>query len=403
MTADTRQHDTDQVRPLDGVTVVAVEHAVAAPFATRQLADLGARVIKVERPGAGDFARRYDESVLGQSSHFVWLNRGKESISLDLKSSSGREVLDKLIAEADVFVQNLAPGAAERLGLGGAELTAKYERLVHCSISGYGSTGPMRLAKAYDLLMQAEVGLISITGSAHEGAKAGIPVADIGAGMYALSGIMAALLRRAQTGRGTVFEVSLFDALAEWMSFPLYFTRYGETAPPRSGASHATIAPYGPFETMDGAAVVLAVQNDREWLSFCKLVILEPALASDERFETNSARVANRDDLHDLINNVFARVPRADLVERLRAAAIGFANVNEIEDLISHPQLVERNRWRSIHTPGGEVEAILPPLWVGPEPLMGAVPSVGEHTDEILTSLGYTAADISQLKTAGAV
>ena len=403
MTADPDMASIAGVRPLDGITVVACEHAVAAPFATRHLADLGARVIKIERPGVGDFARRYDETVLGQSSHFVWLNRGKESITLDLKSKGGREVLDRLIDDADVFVQNLAPGAAERLGLGGEQLTARHERLVHCSISGYGSTGPMRRSKAYDLLMQAEVGLFSITGSAQEGVKAGIPVADIGAGMYAFSGILAALIRRGITGAGTAFEVSLFDALAEWMSFPLYFTRYGESAPQRSGASHATIAPYGPFATADGAAIVLAVQNDREWISFCKLVLRDPELAYDVRFATNSERVVHRDELHARIDQEFAEIPRSELVGRLESAAIGFANVNDVAGLITHPQLTERGRWRPIETPEGPVEAILPPLTIGPDPLMGPVPDVGEQTEAILSDLGYSPSEVDDLRDGGAI
>lgn len=391
------------VRPLDGVTIVACEHAVAAPFATRQLADLGARVIKIERPGVGDFARGYDEAVLGQSSHFVWLNRGKESIALDLKSVEGRAILEDLIASADVFIQNLAPGAAERLSLGADELTSRYKRLVHCSISGYGSTGPLSNAKAYDLLVQAEVGLISITGSPQEGVKAGIPVADIGAGMYAFSGILAALVRRGITDEGTAFEVSLFDSLAEWMSFPLYFTRYGTAAITRSGASHATIAPYGPFDTLDGSPVVLAVQNDREWLSFCKTVLEVPALAFDERFAVNSSRVANRDALHARIDEAFKLVPRAELIARLTSAAIGFASVNDVKGLIDHPQLLDRGRWREIVTPQGTVEAILPPLTVGPDPLMGAVPAVGEQAEQILRSLGYQESRIDELRRQGVV
>ena len=394
-----------ELRPLDGITVVACEQAVAAPLATRHLADLGARVIKLERPGSGDFARDYDTTVRGLSSHFVWLNRSKESLTLDLKQPPGIEVARRLIERADVFIQNLAPGAAERLGLGAAELTGRHPRLVHCSVSGYGQDGPYRDAKAYDALIQSEVGLVSITGTPQQPAKSGIPAADIAAGMYAYSGILSALFARQRTGRGAALEVSLFDALTEWMGFPMYYTRYGGSAPVPAGASHAAIAPYGPFATATGTDVMLAVQNDREWIAFCAEVLRRPDLTRDQRFGTGPARVAHRDELRVEIESVFTALAPDELARRLDAAHIAHARRNGVAELIEHPQLANRDRWRQIDSPVGPLDALLPPVITtgGPEPRMAAVPELGEHTDALLAELGYPEADISQLRAAGVI
>jgi crotonobetainyl-CoA:carnitine CoA-transferase CaiB-like acyl-CoA transferase len=382
--------------PLAGVLVVSCEQAVAAPFATRHLADLGARVIKVERPGRGDFARDYDETVHGQSSHFVWLNRSKESITVDLKQPAGVEVVLRLLARADVFVQNLAPGAVDRLGLGPAALAARYPNLVVCSISGYGGDGPYRDAKAYDALVQAEAGLFSITGSADEPAKSGIPVADIGAGVYAYGAIMTALYERERTGRGGVVEVSLFDSLVEWMGFPLYYTRYGGTPPPRTGTHHAAIAPYGSFPTGDGAEVMLAVQNQREWAALASEVLGRPALADDERFATGPARVAHRDQLHGLLTAAFAELTADELAARLDAAGIANARAREVGEVWHHPQVTPR--LSDVDTPAGPVAAIGPPMtFPGRPPRMDPVPALGQHTAAVLAELGYDAAEIAAL------
>ncbi|MGA9746606.1 MAG: CaiB/BaiF CoA-transferase family protein [Nocardioides sp.] len=379
------------MRPLEGLTVVSVEQAVAAPFATRQLADLGARVIKVERPGAGDFARQYDEAVRGISSHFVWLNRSKESLALDLKDERDREVLDRLLAQADVFVQNLAPGAIERLGLGAADLRERHPRLVHCSISGYGSGGPVTRKKAYDLLVQCEAGVVSVTGTPEAPAKVGIPVADIAAGMYAYSGILTALLRRHATGEGATLEVSMLEALAEWVGFPMYYAAYGGTPPPRSGAAHAAIAPYGPFPCGDGRQVFLGVQNEREWAAFCADVLGDAGLASDERFGTNSQRVVHRDELGSAVAEVFARWTSDEVVDRLDATGIANARLREVTELADHPQLAARNRWRRVDSEVGELRALVPPATLdGDEPVMGPVPASGQHTAAILAELGLS-------------
>jgi crotonobetainyl-CoA:carnitine CoA-transferase CaiB-like acyl-CoA transferase len=375
------------MRALTGITVVSVEQAVAAPFATRQLADLGARVIKVERP-EGDFARAYDRSVRGWSSHFVWLNRSKESVVLDLKTSRGREALSRLLQRADVFVQNLSPGALDRLGFAPEEVSRRYPQLVVCSISGYGSTGPYRDRKAYDLLIQAESGLLSITGTPEEPVKVGISVADIAAGMYALSGILAALYRRERTGRGALLEVSLLESLAEWMGYPLYYTAYGGHPPARTGAHHATIAPYGPFPTADGV-VFLAVQNDREWERFCREVLQRPELARDPRFATNPDRVRHRPALEALIRETFRGFSTAQLTQRLEAADVAYGELRTVQGLLEHPQLAARDRWRRVDSPVGPLLALLPPFSVpAEEPLLGPVPRLGEHTESVLREIG---------------
>ncbi|MDN5857529.1 MAG: CoA transferase [Pseudonocardia sp.] len=364
--------------PLDAVVVVACEQAVAAPFATRQLAELGARVIKIERPGSGDFARDYDTAVRGLSSHFVWLNRSKESMVLDLKVDSATAL--RLLERADVFVQNFAPGAAERLGLGAAALRARFPRLITCSITGYGPDGPYRDAKAYDLLVQAETGVVAVTGSPDEPAKAGIPVADIAAGMYAFSGILAALYERERTGRGRHVEISLFDALVEWMGFPLQYTIGSGAAPQRAGTDHAAIAPYRTFAAGDGGEIVLGIQNEREWSAFCAQVLCRPALAVDERFASGAARLANRSALHAEIDAVFAALTTAEIVERLDAARIANARLREVADVLDHPQLVTRQRWTEVGSPAGGLRSLRPPL----DPArMGPVPALGEHTDAI--------------------
>ena len=374
--------------PLTGLVVVAVEQAVAAPFATRQLADLGARVIKIERPGVGDFARGYDQAVHGQSSHFVWLNRGKESVDLDLKQDA--HVLRALIARADVFVQNLAPGAVGRLGFGSAALVEQYPRLITCDISGYGSDGPYRDRKAYDLLIQSEAGLISVTGTPESPAKVGIAAADIAAGMYAYSGILTALYDRSRSGRGCAIEVSMLEALGEWMGFPYYYGVYGGSAPVRSGVHHATIAPYGAYRAGDGAVLQLGVQNEREWVEFCGKVLLLPHVASDGRFASNSLRVEHRGELDAVIDAVFGGLSGEELVGRLESARIAFGQQRSVVEFAEHPQLRERGRWRTVATPGGDVRALLPPVTVRgrEEAEMGAVPALGQHTEEVLRWLG---------------
>jgi itaconate CoA-transferase len=390
--------------PLDGITVVSLEQAVAAPYATRQLADLGARVIKIERPGGGDFARHYDETVLGQSSYFVWLNRAKESLTLDVKHEAGQAILHELLAGADVFVHNLGPGAADRLGVAAGPLCARYPRLVHCTVSGYGTTGPWADRKAYDLLVQCETGLVSLTGTPDVTAKAGISVADIAAGMYAYSGVLTGLLRRAGTGAGSAFEVSLFEALAEWLGQPAYYTRYGGEQPARAGAQHATIAPYGPYTTGDGDTVVLAVQNDREWMALCRLVLGDEAAARDERFATNPARVRNRDALNAVFAKRFAELTTREALGLLGDAGVASGRMNTVPDLLAHPVLAERGRWRSVGSPGGDIDALLPPVtFAGEEPRLGPVPAVGEHTGAILRALGRTDDDIAGLRAAGTV
>jgi itaconate CoA-transferase len=376
--------------PLEGITVVSLEQAVAAPFATRQLADLGARVIKVERPGVGDFARGYDETVRGMSSHFVWLNRSKESLALDMKEDENKEILRRLVARSDVVVQNLAPGAAGRLGFGAEDLRAEHPHLVYCSVSGYGEGGPYTQKKAYDLLVQCEVGLVSITGTPETPSKVGLPAADIAAGMYAYSGILSALFRRERTGEGATLEVSMLEALAEWMGFPAYFTGYGGEEPRRSGASHAAIAPYGPFACGDGEVVFLGIQNEREWKRFCEEVLGRERMAEDDRFDKNSRRVENRAELHAEIEEVFSSLSSEEAIERLERSGVANARMRTVRQFLDHPQLEARDRWREFGSPVGSLRGLLPPATLaGTEPVMASIPQVGEHNEKLLAELGY--------------
>lgn len=392
------------MRPLDGITVITLEHAIAAPFCTRQLADLGARVIKVERPGVGDFARAYDARARGLASHFVWTNRSKESLTLDVKHGEAAVILDKLLADADVLVQNLAPGAAARLGLSYDALKGKYPRLIVCDISGYGADGPYRDKKAYDLLIQSESGFLSITGSPDEPAKAGCSIADIAAGMYAYTNILAALIQRGKTGQGCNIDVSMLESMAEWMSYPLYYAMDGASPPPRAGAAHATIYPYGPFPAGDDKTVMLGLQNEREWELFCTKVLLQPELAKDPRFSSNAVRTAARQELRRMIVDVFSRLTAEQVIERLDSAQIANAHMNDMHDLWQHAQLKARERWVEVGTPAGPMPALLPPGVPNTyEARMDAVPALGQHTDAILAKLGYGADAIAALHAAHAV
>jgi itaconate CoA-transferase len=379
--------------PLDGITVVSLEQAIAAPLASRHLADWGARVIKVERPKAGDFARGYDRVMNGMSSQFVWANRSKESIELDIKSESGKAVLDELLEHADVFIQNLAPGAAKKLGIDARSLVARHPRLIACDISGYGSTGPYRNKKAYDLLVQCETGFLSINGTPDHQAKCGLSIVDIATGMYALNGILMALYRREKSGQGTAFEVSLFDSMTEWMSYPAYYTRDSGDPLARSGARHATIAPYGPFVAGDGKTVFFGIQNDREWRNFCEHVLGDLTIASDPRFSSNPDRMRNQAELEIVITERFRQWSSDEVADRLEKASIANARLNDVKDFLDHPQLHERGRMRTVGSPAGPLQVFLPPLIIdGVEPVMGSVPAVGEHTQRILEELGIAAA-----------
>jgi itaconate CoA-transferase len=378
------------MRPLDGIKVVALEHAIAAPFCTRQLADLGARVIKIERPGVGDFARAYDTRVRGMSSHFVWTNRSKESLALDLKSGDANAILHALLADTDVLVQNLAPGAADRLGLSYEALRVRYPRIIVCNISGYGPDGPYRDKKAYDLLIQSEAGFLSVTGSEDDVAKAGCSVADIAAGMYAFTNILAALMQRQKTGEGCCIDVSMLESMAEWMSFPLYYAFDDQSPPPRSGASHATIFPYGPFDAGDGSVVMLGLQNEREWDIFCRQVLQQPGLASDERFDANHKRVAHKSELRAIITRTMSSMTGAEIIARLEAAGIANANVNDMHGVWRHPQLEARKRWTEVDSPAGKIPAMYPPgVPASFMPRMDPIPALGEHTEAILKELGF--------------
>jgi itaconate CoA-transferase len=392
------------MRPLDGITVVSLEQAVAAPFATRHLADLGARVIKIERPKVGDFARDYDQTVKGLSSHFVWLNRSKESLTLDVKHAKAGEILKKLLARADVFVQNLAPGAAHRLGLSADALLAKFPKLIVCDLSGYGDSGPYAAKKAYDLLVQSEAGVLSVTGTPETPSKVGISIADIATGMYAYSGILTALLRREKTGKGGRVEVTMLESLAEWMGYPLYYAHFSGAAPPRTGPDHATIVPYGRYRTGDGKSVMLGVQNEREWANFCEKVLDQPALASDTRYNSNIKRNERRAEIAALIDKVFLKLTTPQLVEKLDAAGIANAHINTPEELWAHEQLKARNRWREMDSPKGKLPVLLPPATHGEfDARIGAVPEVGEHTERVLREIGLADAEIAALKADGAI
>jgi itaconate CoA-transferase len=391
-------------RPLDDITVVSLEHAIAAPFCTRQLADLGARVIKVERPGSGDFARDYDHRTQGLASHFVWVNRSKESLTLDLKQPPALAALKELVAKADVLVQNLAPGAAARMGLGYDVLSVANPRLIVCDISGYGNDGPYRDKKAYDLLIQSEAGFLSVTGTPDDPCKAGNSIADIAAGMYAYTGILAALMQRHKTGKGSHIDVSMLEALAEWMGFPLYYAYEGAPPPQRSGASHATIYPYGPFEAGDGKTVMLGLQNEREWKAFCTVVLQQAALVDDARFASNAQRHEHRDELRAVIVAAFAALTAQQVIARLDEAQIANAHVNDMAAVWAHPQLHARHRFRSVGSPAGAISALLPPAANSSfDYRMDPIPAIGEHSDVILRELGRSDADIAALRAAGAI
>ena len=391
-------------RPLEGITVISCEQAVAAPFAARQLADLGARVIKIERPGVGDFARGYDTTVNGMSSHFVWINRSKESLTLDLKSPEAAGIMDELIDSADVFLQNLAPGAAERLGLGADRLRERNPRLIHASVSGYGADGPYTAMKAYDALVQAEAGLFSVTGTEEHPAKTGISTADISAGMYAFSSILTALYDRERTGEGATLQISLFDSLVEWMGFPLYFTRYGGTRPIRAGTSHAAIAPYGTFTCGDGTEIVLAIQNEREWQRFCAVVLRDPAIATDPRFDSAPQRFAHREELETVITQKLSDLTGEAAQSLLLEAQVAHARQRDMTEVAQHPQLVARDRWQPVDTPAGSIDMLLPPVTHSDvDYRMDPIPAVGQHTDALLAELGRTPEQIARLREAGTV
>lgn len=384
-------------RPLDGITVVSLEHAIAAPFCTRQLADMGARVIKIERPGTGDFARGYDERVRGLSSHFVWTNRSKESLTLDLKRDEAAGIMDRLLESADVLVQNLAPGAAARLGLSFEALHAKHPRLIVCDISGYGEGGPYQDKKAYDLLIQSESGFLSVTGTKDDPVKAGCSIADIAAGMYAYSAILNALLLRQRTGVGSRLDVSMLESMVEWMGFPMYYAFDGAAPPVRAGAAHASIYPYGPFPVGGGSTIMLGLQNEREWRVFCAQVLRQADLAEDPRFISNSLRTANRDALRALIVAAFADLSIEQVTQRLEDAQIANARVNDMAGVWAHPQLQARQRWSEVDSPAGVLPALLPPANSNAfAPRMGAVPAVGQNTDAVLASLGYAPDQVAQ-------
>src|SRR5512133_1620834 len=392
------------MRPLDGITVVSLEHAIAAPFCTRQLADLGARVIKVERPGSGDFARAYDTRVKGLASHFVWTNRSKESLTLDLKQPEALAALKQLLGKADVLVQNLAPGAASRMGLSFAALSKEHPSLIVCDISGYGEDGPYRDKKAYDLLIQSEAGFLSVTGTPESPSKAGNSVADIAAGMYAYSSILSALLLRGKTGEGSHIDVSMLESLAEWMSYPMYYAFDGAPPPPRAAASHASIYPYGPFDAGDGGTVMLGLQNEREWKVFCEVVLQDAAIATHPHFDSNARRNDNREELRAIILRTFSAMTTQEVLARLDQAQIANARMNDMAGLWAHPQLAARARWRQVGSPVGDLPALLPPGRVNSfDYRMDPVPAVGQHSEAILRELGRGDAEIAALKQSRAI
>ncbi len=392
------------MKPLDGVKVITLEHAIAAPFCTRQLADLGARVIKIERPGVGDFARAYDERVHGMASHFVWCNRSKESLTLDVKAPQAQGIFERLLEGTDVLVQNLAPGAAARLGLSYEALRDRYPRLIVCNISGYGSDGPYRDKKAYDLLIQSESGFLSITGGPDSPAKAGCSIADIAAGMYAYTNILSALLQRSKTGLGREIDVSMLESMVEWMTYPLYYAFDGASPPPRAGAAHATIYPYGPFAAGDAKTVMLGLQNEREWGVFCSQVLLEPELDIDPRFSSNSRRVAAREELREIIVAAFSKLTSEEVISRLDSAQIANARMNDMPDVWSHPQLKQRNRWVNIDSPAGPIPALLPPgVSTASDVRLDAVPALGQHTEALLNELGFSTDAIRELREAAVI
>lgn len=389
--------------PLDGITVLSLEQAVAAPFCSRQLADLGARVIKIERPRVGDFARDYDHAVKGLSAYFVWLNRSKESLTLDVKHPKANEILSRLVARSDVFIQNLAPGAAARLGLAAETLLARHPRLIVCDISGYGDSGPYAQKKAYDLLVQSESGVVAVTGTPDAPSKVGVSLTDIGTGLHAYAAILGALYQRERTGKGTRIEVTMFEAMVEWMMHPLYYTHFGGSAPQRSGPNHATIVPYGRFHAADGD-VMLGIQNEREWAAFCDRVLGQPELAKDPRYDSNSKRTAARAEVVALIEKVFSALTAEQVIEKLEAAGIANARMNTPEEVWRHAQLKARNRWRDVGSPAGTIPAPLPPAtFSGFEARMDPVPVIGEHTERILAEIGYTAAEIAALRESAAI
>lgn len=393
-------------RPLDGVKVISFEHAIAAPFCTRQLAELGARVIKIERPVVGDFARQYDTRVNGLSSHFVWTNRSKESLTVNLKTDEGIEIINKLLIEADVFIQNLAPGAADRMGFSFEELHKKHPKLIVCDITGYGQGGPYEQKKAYDLLIQSEGGFLSVTGGSEQNqiAKAGCSIADIAAGMYAYSSILSALIHRDKTGSGSYIDVSMLESLVEWMGYPMYYAYEEQLPPPRTGASHATIYPYGPFPIGDGNIIMLGLQNEREWQSFCNGVLNAPELVKDPRFITNYLRVENRKDLQEIIIDSFSKLNLKEVMDRLEKAAIANAQVNKMKDVWEHQQLAARNRWTKVDTTEGEISALLPPATNSSfDARIGPVPGLGQHTDLILEELGFSSKQIAEFYKEGVV
>ncbi len=392
------------MRPLEGITVVALEHVIAGPFCTRQLADLGARIIKIERPGVGDPARAYDERVHGLSSHFVWTNRSKESLTLDLKQAEARDIVHKLLESADVMVQNLAPGAAARMGFSYDLLKDRYPRLIVCDISGYGADGPYRDKKAYDLLIQSESGLLSVTGTPETPSKAGCSIVDIASGMYAYTNILAALIQRGRTGKGSRIDISMLESMVEWMSFPLYYAYEGKEPPVRAGASHATIYPYGPFPAGDGKIVMLGLQNEREWAVFCDKVLEQPELKADPRFSSSPRRSTARKELYQIIVQAFSHLGAEQIVGRLDEAQIGNARMNDMREVWEHAQLRARRRWMDVDSPVGKVKAMLPPgVPESFEPRMDPIPAIGEHTDAILGELGYDAAAIAGLRKGGVI